>query len=155
MRHDKFLKQIVSMRLCHNIFFFFLWQQTLQYVLSDGSRVIRLWLGVCCRLVSLDSEQTSCCNLWCFLSECFLLSLALLKTKTEFNLNSYYGVKKQEINANPAQVIKVYWLFKPQTSSQCTLIVTVHHSNPYNWLTLRTSHIDLLPRILTGALNVD
>ena len=35
------------------------WQQILLYLLSDGSRVNRLWLGWCCLLVSLGSVQTS------------------------------------------------------------------------------------------------
>ena len=34
-------------------------QQILLYMLSDGSRVNRLWLGGCCLLVSLGSVQTS------------------------------------------------------------------------------------------------
>ena len=34
-------------------------QQILLYLLSDGSGVLRLWLGGCCLLVSMGSAQTS------------------------------------------------------------------------------------------------
>ena len=35
------------------------WQKILLYLLSDGSRVNRQWLGGCCLLVSWSSVQTS------------------------------------------------------------------------------------------------
>ena len=93
------------------------------------------WYHWCLEPMMFEAVLITRWNLWCFLSECFLSSLALLKTKIEFNLNGLNVVQNKTQMLTPLKSLKYAGYLNHK-----------HHlSVPSHWLCIIPIHtIDLL-----------